>query len=89
MKSKTSGRRQRTADEWRSILRRQAESGLTIKEFCERETVCEQNFFRQRKKLGTEAPVVTGGFVELKRLCSEAAVRVELQLPNGAILRIA
>ena len=90
MKGKTSGRQYRSGDEWRAILGRQAGSGLTIRQFCKRESICEQGFFRARKRLGAQVPARHAGFVELNSaMAGDPVVRVELQLPNGAILRIA
>ena len=90
MKGRTRGRRHRSSDEWRAILGQQAGSGLTVRQFCLREAICEQGFFRWRKRLGEQAPALRGKFVELKSSPAiESGVRVELRLTNGAILRIA
>ena len=90
MKEKSNGRRYRSAGEWRGIIRRQAESGLTIKSFCERESICVHGFYRWRNKLGSDAAPMPAKFVELKpAMTTDGIVRVELQLPNGAVLRIA
>ena len=89
---KAKGRHYRKADEWQEIIKRQRESGLTVKDFCTREHIHEKGFYRSRRKLQTEVPAVQPRFVELTSFNSAAAgapVRVELQLPNGAILRIA
>ena len=87
---KSRGGRHRSSEEWRAILCRQADSGLTIREFCERESVCEQGFFRWRNRLGGEARAPRPRFVEVSHAApTKDVVRVELQLPNGAILRIA
>lgn len=90
MRKKANSRRNRSIEEWRGIVRRQVESGLTVKQYCERESVCEQSFYSWRKRLGSEVPVLPAKFVELTAPPPvEAVVRVELQLPNGAVLRIA
>ena len=90
MKGKTRSRRHRSADEWRAILGQQAGSGLTVRQFCLREAICEQGFFRWRKRLGEQAPMPLPRFVELRPAAGiGSAIRVELRLPNGAILRIA
>ena len=90
MKAKTNGRRYRSSEEWRVILARQAGSGLTIREFCQGEALCEQGFFRARKRLGAQLPERRPRFVELNAgMACDALVRVELQLPSGAVLRIA
>jgi transposase-like protein len=88
---KAKGRRYRKPEEWREIIKRQQESGLTVKDFCVRESIHENGFYKWRQKLRIEAPVVQPRFVELNSAClaGGAPVRVELQLPNGAILRIA
>lgn len=36
---------------WREILNRQAESGLSVREFCAKEEVSEPSFYAWRKKL--------------------------------------
>ena len=91
MKIKTS-RRRRSPEEWREILGRQAESNLSVEKFCRRESISVNVFRRWRTKLAAAPLPIRSGFVELKSAAvaaCESVVRVELQLPNGAILRIA
>ena len=91
MGMKAKGRHYRRADEWQEIIERQRESGLSARDFCADEGIQENGFYRWRQKLQVEAPAVQPRFVELSPSSSAAGapMRVELQLPNGAILRIA
>ena len=90
MGARAAGRRYRKPEEWREVIKRQRESGLTVKDFCTREHIHEKGFYRSRRKL-SEVPTARQTFVELAHSNSVAgtAVRVELTLPNGAVLRIA
>jgi len=88
MKTKSS-RRRRNAEEWREIIRRQAESGLSVERFCRRDSISVYVFREWRRRLGAAALPVKSRFVELTPGTDKESVRVELQLPNGAILRIA
>ena len=88
MKTKSS-RRRRSAEEWREIIRRQAESGLSVERFCQRDSISVYVFREWRRRLVAAALPVKSRFVELAPGMAKESVRVELQLPNGAILRIA
>ena len=90
MKKRSKARRYRSAEEWRAIIREQAESGLTIKDFCKRGSICAHVLYRWRRKLGSEGGLIPAKFVEIQPAApTDGVLRVELQLPNGAVLRIA
>ena len=44
----------RTRDEWRDVVARQKQSGLSISEFCRREALTENSFYRWRRVLADE-----------------------------------
>jgi len=84
--------RRRTADQWRGIVARFQESGLTPKEFCKREALAEATFGRWRRRFLAEDE--RPEFVEL--LPSSASMKgrgsefweLELDLPCGGTLRL-
>ena len=89
MGTKTGGQRHRRAEEWRAIIDRQAKSGLSVRKFCERESLCVPSFYIWLKKLGTQGAAKEASFVELHPgNPKEVGGRVEVELPSGAILRI-
>lgn len=73
----------RTREEWRDLVRRQRESGLSISEFCRREKTTEGSFYRWRRTFGEEGEP---SFVPLTVVESR---RVEVDLPCGATIKIA
>ncbi len=75
-----SARRER----WRELLTEQADSGLSIAEFCRRSEVSQASFFQWRKKLGA-AEAVRQPFVPVS-LVAETGVSVEF--PCGAVMRV-
>lgn len=82
-----------TAERWRGLLRRQAESGLSVAEFCRRRDVSEASFYQWRKRLRTvplPAELGTGQsspgpFLPLSVV---GAAGIEIELPCGAMVRI-
>ncbi|HVX90765.1 MAG TPA: transposase [Candidatus Paceibacterota bacterium] len=78
---------------WRAVLRRFEESGLSVREFCEREGLGQASFYRWRKRLSDESvhPVTmapreapkAAGFLDLGTL-SAKGTRLELRLDLGA-----
>lgn len=90
-------RRRLGADAWRALLARQAESGLTVKAFCERESVKPASFYQWRAKLGeaSSAPpaveaMTTAGFVDLGTLSARASrFELRLDLGGGVLLHLA
>ena len=49
-------RGRRDAEGWRAVMRRFAESGLTVAQFCEREGLVAASFYRWRSLLGEANP---------------------------------
>ncbi|MEQ8784650.1 MAG: transposase [Pirellulaceae bacterium] len=80
------------SERWRELLRRQAESGWSVAEFCRRRDVSEASFYQWRKRLradplsaaatGRSSP---GPFLPLAVV---GAAGVEIELPCGAMVRI-
>lgn len=86
MQIMSNGRRRRTADEWRDILKRFAGSGVGQREFCRRHGLNLTSFQRWHKRLGDSAP---GGFVELTPPhASPSPWALEIELASGTILRL-
>jgi putative transposase len=47
----------RTKTQWQTICEQQAQSGLSIREFCEQENIHAQTFYSRRHALGLAKPV--------------------------------
>lgn len=86
-------RRRLSADAWRAVLARFAQSGMTVAAFCERESVGIASFYHWRSKLegviedakstGPQEPLPkTVGFVDLGTLNANTS-RLELRLDLG------
>lgn len=73
----------RTRDEWRELVDRQRESGLSVSEFCRREQTTENSFYRWRRRLTGE---MGNSFVPLS--IRERAT-VDIELPCGATVKVA
>ena len=73
----------RTRDEWRVLVRRQEQSGLSVAEFCRREQTTENSFYRWRRVLADQAEAT---FLPLTVVESR---RVGIELPCGATVKIA
>lgn len=88
MRPRSSDRARRSVSEWREVFRRFERSGLSIADFCRRESVSPSSFHRWRSKAAPE----TEPFVELA--VPAAAVPdsqdwvVELELPGHIVLRV-
>ena len=80
----------RSAEEWRQIMKRQQQSGLTVEKFCSREGIAKNSFWNWRGRLRKEQVPAKESFVELvpQKAEVEAPLRVEIQFPNGAVLRV-
>ena len=88
--------------EWRERAQRFARSGLTVAAFCGRERVSTASFYLWRRKLAAESAATVRVVdhraaegapplfvpVRLPRESAAAAGRVEIELPNGAIVRV-
>lgn len=55
----------RSQSQWRELIERQATSGLTAQQFCERESLSYKSFLRWRSRLRQPAPSEAAEFVEL------------------------
>jgi putative transposase len=92
------GGKRRSQGEWRSLLARFAESGMSVEAFCRSESVSEASFYRWRTRLGEALPVAKpadarrSGFVDLGVLgalpSSLRRVEVKLDLGGGVILHL-
>lgn len=88
-----------TESYWRSHLERQSLSGLTVREYCQREGFSQASFYNWRKRLrsspATPPAVSTSSipFVELTDLLTRPSSRtpwqMEVALPNGIVVRLA
>ncbi len=75
----------RDESEWRTLLSRHEQSGLTQREFCEREKISLTSF--QKWRLRLHKPAESGaGFVELNPEVS--SWDMELDLGAGVVLRL-
>jgi chemotaxis methyl-accepting protein methylase len=89
-------RRRLTADAWRAVLARFAESGLTVQAFCQREVINVTSFYRWRSMLSgaqdeLSSPVAkrTTGFVDLGTLsASGSRFELRLDLGDGVLLHL-
>ena len=73
----------RTREEWRELVDRHLQSGLSISEFCRREQTTENSFYRWRRVFTQEkeTPFVPLAVVDRRR--------VEVELPCGATIKVA
>lgn len=89
----------RNEAQWRSLLARFSDSGLSVSVFCRRETVSTASFYRWRRLLdrhdgGQQGRVVRSepAFVDLGTLREEsgrgAAVELRLELGGGLTLHL-
>jgi transposase-like protein len=81
--ARLSSKRRWSADEARSVLERLTASGLTVRQFAERQGVDPQRLYRWRSVIG-EGP--SPAFVEITRPTSTA--RVEILLRSGHVVRV-
>ena len=80
---------------WRGQIDGQAASGLSARQWCQRERLSEPSFYAWRRKLaqrdrersGAVHPAPSNGFLPI-RLTSLAASNVELQLSSGLVIRV-
>ena len=59
--------RQRDAGQWQALIGRQAGSGLSVADFCRRESISTASFYRWRRLLGGGAGAAAGVDVGLCR----------------------
>ena len=87
----TPRRQRRTADQWRTIIRRFDAGSASPAEFCRREGLSVTSFDRWRHRFAAEEP--DAGFIELhQNPQSPAPARgswaLEIDLPGGGSLRL-
>jgi hypothetical protein len=98
------GRERRSESAWREIVGRQAESGLSVQSFCEREGIKSASLYGWRSRLRDEVqngrvPWRTsrtqrpekpvGDFIDLGALCSgRSRFEVRLDLGGGVLLHL-
>ena len=87
MRVRSNGRVDRTPSEWREIISRFEQSGLSIIAFCQRESLTESSFRRWRAKLAPQME----SFVELGIPAvgtERSAWTMELEFPGNVVLRV-
>ncbi len=72
-------------ERWRTIVADQARSGLSVAEFCRRRDLAPVSFYQWRRKL-QDAAESERSFVPLTLT---GAVAVSIELPCGAVVRVA
>ena len=88
-RSPAKGRTQRSAEQWRSIIRRFDQSGLQPNDFCRRESLARSTFDLRRRRMSQGTP--SSGFVELKQSPQDINATadswtLEVDLPGGVHL---
>lgn len=74
------------AASWRDLIARQADSGLSVVAFCERQQVSPASFYAWRRRLA-EAP--RASFVPVRvAAASHDGPALELERPDGTLIRI-
>lgn len=73
----------RTREQWREVVGRQQQSGLSISGFCRRESLTENSFYRWRRIFAEEAET---SFVPLSVV---ERTTVDIELPCGATVKVA
>ena len=96
------GRHRRSESEWREIAERQERSGLTTREFCEREGLNVSSLYgwRSRLRVGSEESLPaeplpkkrraarSEGFIDLGTLGTGSRFEVRLDLGGGVLLHL-
>ena len=85
-------RRRSPRRDWRALVEAQADSGESVREFCESRGLSTTYFYARRRELQqstTSAPhVESTEFVALPVQSPSAAVDVEVSLGDGVVLRV-
>ena len=69
---------------WEELVREQADSGLSVTEFCRRKEVQQNTFYRWRRRVTVDPADQEPAFVPLAVV---EAAQVEIELPCGAVVR--
>ena len=86
----------RSTAEWRALLKRLDQSGLSAAAFCRREGLCSASLYRWRRQL-SESPaeqevrdqdVESGAFVDLGPLTGAGRLELKLDLGGGVLLHL-
>ncbi|MCB1930530.1 MAG: transposase [Rhodocyclaceae bacterium] len=86
----------RSTAEWRALLKRLDQSGLSAAAFCRREGLCSSSLYRWRRQL-SESPaeqelrdqdVESGAFVDLGPLTGAGRLELKLDLGGGILLHL-
>jgi hypothetical protein len=86
MRVMSNGKVRRSAAEWREILSRCEQSGLSPRAFCQKEEIHWSSFVRWQKKLAAQANSSEFVAVTPTRPAS-SSWSLEISLPNGSELR--
>jgi len=82
---------------WRMVVQMQEESGLSVREFCEREGLGQASFFGWRRKFRAEDGEQCGGsehggesvrLAPVKLVDEKGPTAVEVVSPSGLVLRV-
>ena len=87
--------KRRTREQWQVLVDKQAESELTVSEFCAQHALTVSNFYLWRKKLSDDSQSLTqpDNWLTFDMPASAdkepgAAWEIELALPGGVVLRM-
>ena len=87
--SSTPRRLRRTAEQWQVLVDAQAQSGQSIKAFCQDQQIEPSGFYAWKRRLLKPAvrPTPSAGFVRLTTCSDMDANAVTITLPNGVELK--
>jgi hypothetical protein len=81
-------RKHRSEQEWRELVREQADSGLSVLAWCHKRRVCQSAFYRWRARCGqARAGQAKASFVSVQVLPEEAS-GIEIVLGSGRRIRL-
>lgn len=75
---------------WRKVLKRFAASGLSVREFCQREQLTESQFYAWRRTIGERDDAGNAQPAFVPAVVTEEAARessIAVELPSGCVLR--
>jgi hypothetical protein len=88
MQQTSNGQVQRSAAQWRDIITRYRQSGLSSRQFCDQEGLTYRTF-EEWERRQRRAERTKGQFVEVKAPAVTASPwAVEVELPHGVRLRV-
>ncbi len=84
--------KRRTREQWQRLVDKQAESELTVSEFCAQHALTVSNFYLWRKKLSDDrepfAQQDNWLAFDLSASGNQSIWEIELVLPGGGVLRM-